>query len=191
MKSTAHSWHFPSLKSKFSQKMCMECYLEHRSSSENGVSRVSTERSAVLTIYGHFFVIFKSRYLKKTCIHPTLEWWKRVISQDENVLWKLCRTFFGPFWDTDFGLSYHKAPWVDFFGVRFLIIVFCVLSMVCGISVAIARFFVFDTFSMYVSPFTVHCQWICVICKGRGNPRPGGIIAQRKIKKWQFWRVIE
>ena len=48
-KSTVYPWLFPSFGSNFSQKI-MGCYPDHRFYSENGVIRVLTEISAVLTI---------------------------------------------------------------------------------------------------------------------------------------------
>ena len=70
-KSTAHPWLFPVFGAEiFTDDV--ECYLEQRSNSEKGEIRVRTEIIAVLTIYGHFFTIFKSIYLKKRPNTPTL-----------------------------------------------------------------------------------------------------------------------
>ena len=76
----------------------VECYPGHRSCSENGVTRMSTEKSAVLTINGRvfFFCIFKSCYLKKTSKYPLFE-------EVEKRLWprrvscKTAANIFGPF----------------------------------------------------------------------------------------------
>ena len=79
----------------------VECYPEQISNSENGVICMSKEICAVLTIYGHFFVVLKNNVSQVTSKYPHFEVAEKASLTKKNIPWKLRRTLSGSVWDTD------------------------------------------------------------------------------------------